>query len=185
MSTTKLPHIAKFGGEDADTYFHIQRYDDLNLNKFSVPWLSENITYTNRKRFGYVGHNKYLFNILYITQGVDGYLYAISSSNSFLDLIYDDNNLVEATITTIFQDPDEVATDTDEDILDTTFPIDDKLVPKLIEHCLRFILGMAYRPRDDKNNANDDLSTIASFIRQNMKSNFNKLLDGTDESELY
>ena len=33
----------------------------------------------------YVGHNKYLNNILYITQGADGYLYGVSQNETFFE----------------------------------------------------------------------------------------------------
>lgn len=181
MSTTKLPIIALINGEDADTYFTVTKQDAVDETEITIPWLSENICYTNKKRFGYVGHNKFLINILYFTQGVDGYLYAASGKSDFLELVYDDDNLITFTITTIFKDPDALHLNDETDILDREFPFDDKFIPELIQYCLRDLLGMAYRPKDTNNNANDDLSTIATFIRQNMKSQFNKLLDGTEE----
>ena len=131
----------------------------------------------------YVGHNKYLNNILYITQGADGYLYGVSQNEAFLDLASTEDNVVEFYITTVFKDAITAITlsknyDPTIDILDYAFPIDNKLIPKLINLCLRELLGVAYRPKDPKNNASDDLSTIATFIRQNMKNPFNKLLEG-------
>lgn len=105
----------------------------------------------------------------------------MSGKSDFLELVYDDDNLITFTITTIFKDPDALHVNDETDILDREFPFDDKFIPELIQYCLRDLLGMAYRPKDTNNNANDDLSTIATFIRQNMKSQFNKLLDGTEE----
>ena len=39
-------------------------------------------------------------------------------------------------------------------------------------------LGVQYRPADRENNAADDLSTIATWIRHNMKSNIQKQIEG-------
>lgn len=56
------------------------------------------------------------------------------------------------------------------DILDTPFPLEEGLVTTLIEMATKFLSGSIYKPVDPTNNSSDDLSEIASFLRQNMKS---------------
>ena len=63
------------------------------------------------------------------------------------------------------------------DILEREFPIEEALIPQLIETVVKSLTSGLYKPEDVENNANDDLSTITSFIRRNMKSNFQKQLE--------
>ena len=57
-------------------------------------------------------------------------------------------------------------------------PLEDDLVSKLIEVTIQFLTSGLYKPEDTENNANDDLSTMMSFIRNNMKSNLQKQIEG-------
>mgnify|MGYP007131985055 CR=1 FL=1 len=68
-------------------------------------------------------------------------------------------------MTGIFENPEEVAKlsceDNEEescDILDKDFPLEEALVPVLIELCVKELSGAVYRPEDNRNNASDDLS---------------------------
>lgn len=63
------------------------------------------------------------------------------------------------------------------DILDMTFPLENALVPTIIELVVKELLGAAYRPKDSENNANDDLSDIIAWARLNMKNNFQKQIE--------
>ena len=63
-------------------------------------------------------------------------------------------------------------------MMEASFPIREYLVPPLIELVVKELVGANYRPKDTLNNAADDLSDIASFIRRNMKSSFEKQLGG-------
>ena len=66
------------------------------------------------------------------------------------------------------------------DILDFNFPLEEALVTPLIQLIVKELLGAEYRPKDQTNDASDDLSDITSFIRRNMKSDFQKQLTGDD-----
>ena len=46
------------------------------------------------------------------------------------------------------------------DPLDADFPIKDYLVPTLIELVVKELVGAAYRPKDENNNAADDLARV-------------------------
>lgn len=135
------------------------------------------IAYISRDRMRYVGHNKYLKNIIYCSMGPDGHLYFKSSNPQHL-------YLRKVKFTAVFQDALEASklgcdvSETNCDPLEWTFPIEDALVSTLIDMVVKELLGAVYRPKDPTNNADDDLSSIQSFIRQNMKSNLTKQLEG-------
>lgn len=106
----------------------------------------------------YVGHNRFLQNIIYASLGPDQYLYMKSSNPQYL-------YMEQVKMTGIFEDPEragELPCDKDNeescDILDKDFPIEEALVPTLIELCVKELSGSVYKPEDDKNNASDDLS---------------------------
>lgn len=138
-----------------------------------------NISFIPRDRMRYVGTNKYLQNIIWVSLGPDLHLYLYSNNPQFL-------YLKKLRMSAIFEDFDE-ATDllcdsdsNDEscDVLDARFPIRDYLVPTLIELCEKEILGVAYRPKDNTSNANDDLADLASFVRRNMKTSMQQQIEG-------
>ena len=56
--------------------------------------------------------------------------------------------------------------------------MEEALIPQLIETVVKFMTSGLYKPEDTENNANDDLSTMMSFIRNNMKSNLQKQIEG-------
>ena len=126
------------------------------------------ITYVSRERMRYVGTNKWLKNIIYTSKGPDGYLYFKSSNPQFLylkkvktaELECDSNNNLEC------------------DVLDREFPLEEGLVASVIELVIKYLSGAVYRPKDQENDANDDLSDLVAFIRRNMKSEFQKSIEG-------
>ena len=87
-------------------------------------------------------------------------------------------------MTGIFEDIDDVeklscgGSEASCDILDRRFPMEEALIPQLIETVVKFMTSGLYKPEDTENNANDDLSTMMSFIRNNMKSNLQKQIEG-------
>ena len=48
------------------------------------------------------------------------------------------------------------------------FPLEESLVPPLIELIVKELGVQKYQAEDKENNANDDLSTLASYIRQQL-----------------
>ena len=140
-----------------------------------------NVAYISRDRMRYVGTNKYLQNIIYVSLGPDHHVYLKSNNPQFL-------YLKKLRMNAIFEDFDE-ATDLlcdddgnkDEDscdVLESTFPIRDYLVPSLIEMVVKELVGAAYRPSDKQNDANDNLTELAAFIRNNVKSALQKQIEG-------
>lgn len=122
-----------------------------------------NISYIPRDRMRYVGTNKFLQNIIYVSLGPDLHLYLNSSNPQFL-------YLKKLRMSAVFEDFDEVSnylcdddgTSASCDVLDEVFPIREYLVPTLIELVVKELLGSKFQPVDDKNNAADDLSKVAT-----------------------
>lgn len=141
----------------------------------SGDYFNGEVTYISRDRLRYVGHNKWLQNIIYATKGPDGYLY-LKSSNP--QLYY----LEKIKFTGVFSDAEEASELECEqpescDILDKEFPIEDALIPPLTELVVKELSGAIYKPEDSENNATDDLANLANFLARNIKSNLQKQIE--------
>ena len=137
-----------------------------------------NISFIPRDRMRYVGTNKYLQNMIYVSLGPDQHLYVNSSNPQFL-------YLCELRMSAIFEDIDEAAEllcDSEGDpaacdIMEGDFPIREYLVPTLIELVVKELVGANYRPKDTLNNAADDMADLVAFIRRNTKSALQKQIE--------
>lgn len=143
-SKEKIPFLMKIG----------------NPMIYPIDYYQGDITYVSRERMRYVGYNKYLRNIIYASIGPDNYLYFKSFNPQYL-------YLEKVKVTGIFEDAiaasDLQCSDGAEcDILDRVFPIEDALVPPMIELVVKEILSAEYRPEDDTNDAKDELSDVAT-----------------------
>ena len=125
---------------------------------YPLDYYKGDISFISKDRMKYVGHNKYLKNIIYCSINPDGYLYFKSANPQFL-------YLEKARINAIFQNPKDILSN-NSDILNSTFPLEDALVPPLIEAVVKELIGAAYRPKDYLNNANDDLDGVALKAKQ-------------------
>lgn len=160
-SKEKIPYLMKIG---APMIYPIDYYQG-------------NITYISRDRMRYTGHNKYLQNIIYASLGPDNYLYFKSSNPQYL-------YLEKVRMTGIFEDVEKASElqcpseegNTTCDLLDKDFPLEEALVPQLIQLIVKELLGAQYRPEDSENNATDDLSNMYLFLKRNTKSEISKAL---------
>ena len=126
---------------------------------YPIDYYQGEITYVSRDRMRYVGYNKFLQNIIYCSIGPDNYLYFKSSNPQYL-------YLEKVKFTGIFQDSMQASNlqcpdnngETVCNPIDRTFPIEDALVPPLIELVVKELAGSAYKPDDEANNAKDDLA---------------------------
>ena len=126
---------------------------------YPLDYYQGEITYVSRDRMRYVGYNKFLQNIIYCSIGPDNYLYFKSLNPQYL-------YLEKVKFTGIFQDPMQASDlqcpdsngETTCDLLDRIFPIEDALVPPLIELVVKELTGPVYKPDDEENNAKDDLA---------------------------
>lgn len=146
-SKEKIPFLMKIG----------------NPKIYPVDYYQGEITYVSRERMRYVGYNKYLKNIIYASIGPDNYLYFKSFNPQFL-------YLEKARMTGIFEDP-QAASELqcpDEngnivcDVLDREFPIENALIPSLIQLVVEELTKAEYKPEDKENNSDDDLSEVVS-----------------------
>ena len=58
------------------------------------------------------------------------------------------------------------------------FHLEEALIPQLVQLVIKELSGSIYKPEDSNNNASDDLSNIASFLRNNVKSDLQKQIEG-------
>lgn len=146
-SKEKIPFLMKVG----------------NPKVYPVDYYQGEITYVSRDRMRYVGYNKYLQNIIYASLGPDNYLYFKSFNPQFL-------YLEKVRMTGIFEDtlaaselqcPDENGNIVC-DVLDREFPIENALIPPLIQLVVEELTKAEYKPEDKENNSDDDLSEVVS-----------------------
>ena len=146
-SKKKIPFLMKIG----------------NPRVYPIDYYQGEITYVSRDRMRYVGYNKYLQNIIYASLGPDNYLYFKSFNPQFL-------YLEKVRMTGIFEDtlaaselqcPNENG-DTVCDVLDREFPIENALIPPLIQLVVEELTKAEYKPEDKENNSDDDLSEVTS-----------------------
>ena len=52
--------------------------------------------------------------------------------------------------------------------MDMEFPLEEALIPPVIEMIVKELGGQKYQAEDTANNANDDLSDLASYTRNQM-----------------
>lgn len=116
------------------------------------------ITYISRERMRYVGHNKYLQNIIYCSLAPDNHLYFKSSNPQYL-------YLKKVQVTGIFEDiqnASQLECNNDssqcQNLLDKTFPLEEGLVQPLIEIVVKQLGPSVDLPQDQENNAQDDLA---------------------------
>lgn len=128
-----------------------------NPRVYPIDYYQGEIAYVSRDRMRYVGYNKWMKNIIYCSIAPDGYLYFKSWNPQFL-------YLEKVKFTAIFEDANEVSNltcDGDEsttcDLMDRIFPIEEALVPSLIELVVNELRKAEYAPSDENNNADDDL----------------------------
>lgn len=143
-----------------------------------------NISFVSMNKLRFAGNNRYAKNQIYAAMN-GGYLF-LSSSNPTIQY------LEKIGITGIFEDVEaaselaveidgcmsENSTEANCDPYDNNFPLEDELMPQLIDYLLKQTIGAAYRPENNQNNANDDLSNIHTFVRQHMKNEFDRTLNG-------
>lgn len=126
-----------------------------------------NITLVSMQRMRYVGYNRWLPNIIYAAFGPDSYLYLKSGNPQFL-------YMQRARLTGIFEDPEKATelqcegdTELPCDPMDRPFPMEETLVPQLIELVVKTLRGPVYLPEDKKNNSDDDLPEVVQRNSRN------------------
>lgn len=116
------------------------------------------VTFIPAERIPYVGHNKWLKNIIYCALSKDGYLYLHSSNPQFM-------YLEKIIVGGVFADAlaaSDLACDANGEAdtcepLDRMFPLEDDLVMSCIELIFQELSGVRYAPEDKANDAKDNL----------------------------
>lgn len=132
----------------------------------SADFFQGDFAYIDNERFKYVGNNKFLKNQIYSTIAPDKHLYMKSNNPQ---IFY----LQKAKVTGIFEDSSKASElnkcpeeETACDVMDMRFPLEESLIPPLIELIVKELGGQKYQSEDNENNAKDDLSDLAAYIRQ-------------------
>ena len=179
--------VGKLASSANYQYFNVELESTSNKSKTNVPHImnigkpvisaecdQEEITFVPMDRFKYVGHNRFLNNIIYCTVNIDGKLEfnkMPTKKNGDTAIVCD-----KCTIYAIFSNPLDVY-DNWYDILDENFPVEETLIPSILELVMKDLTNGIYKPSDNTNDAQDALSDLAGFLRRNMKSQFQKQID--------
>lgn len=151
---------------------------------FTSNIMDADVSVVSMSKLKFVGSNRYLKNHIYAA--FDGNHLFVTSGDPTIQY------LEQIGISGIFEDVEaaaeltvqmdgcmtELSSESKCDYWETEFPLEAELMPQLIDYLMKEIVGAAYKPEDYQNNANDDLSSIHSFIRQHMKNEFDKTLNG-------
>lgn len=150
-STKKIPPMLSIG----------------NQSITGADFFQGDITYVTNKRFKYTGNNRYLPNAIYGTIGPDEYLYIKSNNPQAY-------HLCKAKVTGIFEDSAKASElscdgeDTQCDVMDRNYPLEEALIPPVIELIIKELGGQKYQAEDKQNDAADNLSDIATYIKQQL-----------------
>jgi len=130
----------------------------------AVDYFQGEFNFVSRDRMKYVGNNKFLKNMIYTTIAPDRYLYFKSNNVNF---IY----LEKVKITGVFENASTASkldcnSSQNCELLDRIFPIEEGLIPPLIELTLKELLGATYRPKDSENNSTDDLNELGKTTKK-------------------
>lgn len=152
-SVQEIPDMLPIGGTKVSTMDYFQG----------------RMSYVSRERFKYVNSSKYTRNTLFSTIGPDSHLYVKGDNPQAY-------HLGKAKVTGIFEDSSKAAelscdNDGEEkcDIFDKDFPIEEALIPALIEGIVNMLSGAVYKPKDNLNDSSDDLDSIARFLARHLK----------------
>lgn len=134
---------------------------------------NESIVFTTEDRIRYTGFNRFLKKVIYC---------CIDKNNIFILKCADKTkiqDIKEVQLYAIFSDPVSVFNFNGStlDVLEEQFPLEDALVPGVLELVLKDLTNGIYKPSDNLNDAQDALSDLAGYLRRNMKSQFQKQID--------
>lgn len=142
----------------------------VNPKVYINDYYNGEVSYVSKERMRFVCHNRWIPKVVYASIDPTNYLYVISSNDKYKDI-------TKIYITGIFENPEEVS-NSDQDPMDLEYPLEEGLIPQVIELVVKELLSAEYRPEDSSNNAEDDLSNLMAFLRKNSKSNLVKALEG-------
>lgn len=151
-STTSIPTILSIGNIKS-ILLKIEKVEESSIKHESH--FNYKMVYTSEDRFDFIGFNKWLKNIVYWTIK-DNYVYVYSNNE---DITLASNIRIKA----IFE-----STNTN---LDDEYPLENNLIPLLIQSVVQELAPKTVQPEDSYNNASDDKANIANYIARNQKQN--------------
>jgi hypothetical protein len=110
--------------------------------------------YISRERLPFVGYNKYLKNIRYC---------GINEINRLCVVPKEDDDFATFNylrLTAIFENPRSIQTNSTTHWMDNQFPLEEPLIPNLIELVVNSLVKSVNSPTDTINNGADDYSSI-------------------------
>lgn len=123
-----------------------------------------NFSLVSNDRMKFVGYNKWMKNIIYCTID-NNKLYAYTYSNDI-----DTSKSFKINIKGIFEDAEAAHMGTN-DFMDIEYPLENSLIPALIQSVVAELAPKTITPEDSTNNATDDKSNIHNYIARNLKQN--------------
>ena len=151
-SNETIPYFMNLG--DNNSRYDI--YPDGDYLK-NIEW-----TLTSLDRLRYVGNNKWLNKIIYFAVAPDRKLHLNAGNVNY-------KYLKRVKLYGVFDDPIEAnklncnkSDDNNCYEYDFEYPLDEHLVPLLIEMLIQHLNPSIYKPEDKDNNANDDLSDLTT-----------------------
>lgn len=132
-----------------------------------------NFSWVPQERFPYLGGNKYTEKFIYVTDSPEGYLYLKSRNAQWM-------NLKKIKLYAVFYDSKGAADlaccqcEQPCDSLDSEFPLEDALVPQLLQALVNELSGKVYLPQDIANDSNDGLNGLVAAAQQQQQSYENR-----------
>ena len=169
-SVNTVPNLMNIGIPRITEYK--KDYDYIEIDDY----YTYDIEFVSRERYPFVGKNRWLSNIMYCTIDTLGNL-IIKKHESKTDI----TTIPKAIcLTAIFEEP---ILGIESNKLDNVFPIEESLIPNLIQLVLKDLLGAAYRPSDNTNNASDDLAALAGYLSKALKQPYTNNLRPEDTED--
>lgn len=176
--TLKVSMQGNIGSRPGNGYYYFSTKEIPGILSIALPKVesgvfnSKEIVFTSENRLRYIGYNRFLPNIVYSCIGNDNKLCLKGKE----DIV---KTLTTVFLNAVFANPLEADNFNNiiPDVLDREFPMEDTLVPSVLELVLKDLTNGIYKPSDNTNDAQDALSDLAGFLRRNMKSQFQKQID--------
>lgn len=160
-STIEIPSIMNIGIPRVTLF----REED---NIYEVgDYYSTDVEYVPKERFPFVGNNKFLSKIKYCT---------IDPFNRMITKHFDEDSTV--LFTAVLETP---TAEEGKDKLDSVIPIEESLIPSLLQAVIKDLYPAIQRPSDPQNNANDDIATIAQYLNSLLKSRYREDTNPSDD----
>lgn len=151
-SVEKVPNFLNIGTGSVNI---VPTGDRLNNIEFTL---------VDESRIRFVGNNKWLKKIIYFALANNNYMYLKSANPDF-------KYLKTVKVEALFDDPLEAAKWACENEdkcnwLESEYPLEESLVPILIDIVYSKLMRDTYNPEDKTNDANDDLTQVSIDRRQ-------------------